>query len=112
MSETPLLCPKCRLEMAAETWEDVEIDRCGSCQGIFLDEGELSSLLRLRLGAEVDNLRYSSLSDMMDGLEATCPHCNVSMKPVTLHGVRIDRCPSCAGAFFDEGEVASLQLSE
>jgi len=98
--------------MTAETWEDVEIDRCGSCSGIYLDDGELQALLKARVGHEVDNLRYSTLSDMMDELQATCPRCEVPMAAVDMNGVRIDRCPSCSGAFFDEGEVASLQLSE
>jgi len=98
--------------MTAETWENVEIDRCGHCQGIYLDDGELQALLTRHLGQEVDTLRYSPLSDMMDDLPATCPRCDVGMEPASLHGVQVDRCPDCSGAFFDEGEVASLQLSE
>ena len=30
--------------MSVRTYEDVEIDKCGSCNGIFLDAGELEKI--------------------------------------------------------------------
>ena len=41
----PLLCPKCGSQMGADRIEDIEIDRCPTCEGIFFDRGELEQLL-------------------------------------------------------------------
>ncbi len=38
-------CPKCGSDLRPEKIEDVTIDRCSECQGIYLDRGELEELL-------------------------------------------------------------------
>lgn len=37
-------CPKCGLEMHSIPFKGVTIDKCFSCQGIFLDDGELEKV--------------------------------------------------------------------
>ena len=37
-------CPKCDGHLVELTYEDVQIDRCDKCNGIWLDAGELESL--------------------------------------------------------------------
>jgi hypothetical protein len=39
-----LQCPKCDGTLAAITFENVEIDRCNKCHGVWLDSGELELL--------------------------------------------------------------------
>jgi len=105
-----LRCPKCLdVTMDVELHEDVEIDRCPTCQGIFLDKGELEEILTLDLGHEMDASRASLLTDLQDDLSARCPLCRITMEPVEFHGTRVDICRSCGGAFFDEGEIARIQ---
>ena len=43
-----LRCPKCGGQMAEEELSGIMIDRCGSCQGIFFDAGELDLLLEAK----------------------------------------------------------------
>jgi hypothetical protein len=38
-------CPKCGHEMAEQKLDKVTVDRCGFCEGIFFDAGELEQLL-------------------------------------------------------------------
>ena len=38
-------CPRCDGKLHEETFEDVTIDRCDTCQGIWLDAGELENIL-------------------------------------------------------------------
>lgn len=38
-------CPKCGQELAAEECGDVEIDVCPSCKGLWLDAGELATIV-------------------------------------------------------------------
>ncbi|HET9482289.1 MAG TPA: zf-TFIIB domain-containing protein [Candidatus Polarisedimenticolia bacterium] len=40
-----LKCPKCGHDMSSRTLEGIEIEECGTCQGLFFDRGELDSLL-------------------------------------------------------------------
>jgi diguanylate cyclase (GGDEF)-like protein len=38
-----MLCPKCSAPMTIKTIDEVEIDLCSGCGGIFLDDGEFQS---------------------------------------------------------------------
>jgi len=38
-------CPKCGGDLAIEDYQGVEIDRCSDCSGIWLDPGEIESLV-------------------------------------------------------------------
>ena len=44
-SPAPLTCPKCESEMRPYERNGVIIDQCTGCRGIFLDRGELESLM-------------------------------------------------------------------
>lgn len=37
-------CPKCGMELSTITFRGVAIDRCYSCEGTWLDKGELEQL--------------------------------------------------------------------
>ena len=37
-------CPKCNVEMQIKNILEVDIDICPSCNGVWLDDGELSKL--------------------------------------------------------------------
>jgi hypothetical protein len=38
-------CPKCGSDLAETSHLGVSVDRCGSCEGVFLDAGELEAIL-------------------------------------------------------------------
>lgn len=42
-----LMCPNCQIGMKEITRESVLIDICPTCQGVWLDRGELNKLLTL-----------------------------------------------------------------
>lgn len=44
-----LNCPQCHLPMYAVPMHGASIDRCAECGGIFLDRGELETLVRAEL---------------------------------------------------------------
>lgn len=39
-----MCCPKCGHAMKTQVLQDLEIDMCTSCEGIFLDRGELETI--------------------------------------------------------------------
>jgi Zn-finger nucleic acid-binding protein len=43
-SRSPLICPRCRSLMDLERAEDVEVDVCLHCKGVWLDADELTGL--------------------------------------------------------------------
>jgi acetyl-CoA carboxylase beta subunit len=45
-------CPKCGSDLSEEKLHDVVVDRCGSCQGVFFDRGEMEALLLKDSGAK------------------------------------------------------------
>ncbi|MGQ9674998.1 MAG: TFIIB-type zinc ribbon-containing protein [Chloroflexota bacterium] len=40
-----MLCPICSVELAMTNRQDVEIDYCPKCRGIWLDRGELDKII-------------------------------------------------------------------
>lgn len=42
---TTLTCPKCNGEMRQYERNDVTVDQCTECRGLFLDRGELERLV-------------------------------------------------------------------
>lgn len=43
-------CPKCGMALEPLNLEGIEVDRCRSCNGTWLDEGELEQLARREPG--------------------------------------------------------------
>ena len=41
-----MCCPKCGGKMAEKKFENVTVDVCGSCGGIYFDAGELDMLIK------------------------------------------------------------------
>ena len=40
-------CPKCGMELTEIDYRDIKIDKCFSCEGVWLDAGELEALSKL-----------------------------------------------------------------
>ncbi len=38
-------CPKCGMDLTEIAVKEIKVDKCFSCEGIFLDKGELEALL-------------------------------------------------------------------
>ena len=43
-------CPKCGRNLFELDYQGIRIDQCSSCQGIWLDQGELETILKLDKG--------------------------------------------------------------
>ena len=39
-------CPKCGMQLEEIAFGDVRLDKCFSCEGLWLDKGELETILR------------------------------------------------------------------
>jgi hypothetical protein len=41
-------CPKCGMELIEIDYKGIKVDKCSSCEGIWLDAGELESISKLQ----------------------------------------------------------------
>jgi len=103
-------CPVCREPMIVLELNDVEIDFCQDCKGIWLDGGELEVLLE---GAEgkAQLLKSFTPADSVKEKSRGCPICLKKMEKVWSgedHQVMIDRCKKGDGIWFDDQELEDL----
>jgi len=107
-------CPVCKEPMIVLELNEVEIDYCSSCGGIWLDAGELGLLIEDQI--EKEKLLSSFYSDAgLTERSYKCPICSKKMNKVYVgenKDVLIDKCPDNDGLWFDKGELKEvLQLA-
>ena len=103
-------CPVCKEPMIVLELNEVEIDYCTSCDGIWLDGGELELLIEDEQERE---LLLSSFKKDSENREKPykCPICNKRMEKVYVgenNDVLIDKCSDNDGLWFDKGELKQV----
>ena len=103
-------CPVCKEPMVVLELEQVEIDYCLECSGIWLDAGELELLLES--GAAKDEVLDSFISDNeTKEKRISCPICLRKMVKVLCgkdKKVLIDKCRRNDGLWFDKNELYQI----
>ena len=105
-------CPKCKATMEAVVFEDVTVDRCTSCKGIWFDANE-QKILKSRKGADAIDSGDTAMGKRMDKItDIRCPRCNVPMirmVEVDEQPMDYEACTKCFGIFLDAGEFRHLK---
>ncbi len=110
-----LCCLKCTSVLDRSRIDDIEVDHCPSCGGLWLDHGEAERLTR-KMASDVDRLRRLVSTrpgppPIPSDVSAVCPACTSAMKEIPLGQIKIDFCTRCKGVFLDRGELdATLAL--
>lgn len=97
--------------MVAFELAGVEIDRCTSCRGTWLDGGELqliAGLAGVSAGALTAALIEAKTTRQS---QRRCPRCVRRLAGMDAGGLKpleIDRCPGGCGLWFDDGEMEQL----
>lgn len=114
-------CPRDRSPLNTELYEGrVEVDKCPSCRGMWLDRGELEAIqneserrhLHLRDPASDSVERSINEVAQLTAKDAKCPRCGASM---VAHDygfgsqIVIDSCPSGCGVWLDVGEIERIE---
>ena len=104
-------CPKCQGTLRRVQADDVELDQCDVCCGIWFDSGELPRILDRK---SVDALRRLPKNRVEDDTKrATCPRCKGEGKLVQVASLttdlHIDTCAVCGGQWLDGGELEILR---
>jgi len=104
-------CPICKNEpMIVLELNEVEIDYCLNCKGIWLDAGELELLLGSSTETE-EFLNSFNIDDQTKEKKLKCPICNKKMEKTLVIGdkkVRIDKCKANHGIWFESGELEDI----
>lgn len=95
--------------MLALEFENIEIDWCPLCAGIWLDAGELGLLLRGTPGLPDGTWLAAGRRG-----DRRCPLCHDRMHAAMAAGsdVEIDACPHRHGLWLDPGELEQLAHAE
>ncbi len=109
-----MICPTCHNVMIVVEHEQIELDYCPDCSGIWFDAGELALMLET---AEIEGSGLT-IANILSSSEATttekkrrCPICHQRMKKRTIGrepAVLIDACTEVDGLWFDGGEVHQI----
>ncbi|MCS5632524.1 MAG: zf-TFIIB domain-containing protein [Pirellulaceae bacterium] len=109
-------CPKCAALLSPLPAADVTLDKCHSCDGIWLDYSELKKLRESGAqGIEQDlEEQFGNPAAPMQNLDGylRCPSCEDSgLRSIYvsyIKPVRVDRCPSCYGMWLEKNELDTL----
>jgi len=107
-----MLCYRCNTVMKKILFNNELIDKCPYCNGIWLDSGEFESILYKLSKKTKEELRIKCIKEIKDeemGYNILCPKCKIGkLVRKKVYGIEIDRCKTCKGVFFDDGEFEKL----
>lgn len=105
------VCPKCDTQLFILKFQEIEVDFCHRCRGLWIDAGELEDLLR-RTGAHADDpllLFQQQTGSQAPGRQHLCPRCDRPLHEINVGtALTLDRCPASHGLWFDEDELQRL----
>ncbi|MBW4699743.1 MAG: zf-TFIIB domain-containing protein [Aphanocapsa lilacina HA4352-LM1] len=104
-------CPRCTdYELKTVKSDDIEVDQCPNCLGIWFDVSEMTALV------EKQNLDGIKLSGKPGGMRTivplNCPRDGTLMdmvNDVKAADIQMDVCPTCGGRWLDGGELDRLR---
>lgn len=104
-------CPVCKNAMITLELEDVEVDYCTDCGGIWLDAGELELLLGEPQKAK-QLLESFAVDSQSTEQKRNCPICDKKMEKIKVGSstpiLLIDKCRRGDGLWFDRGELQDV----
>lgn len=101
-------CPKCLAELGPMVLDNVRLEFCVGCRGLWFDDEESAFM------AELTNDFPNPQSARAEGKPTryACPHCKRRLEEVRFsppHQVMLDRCLSCHGVWLDRGELKKVE---
>ena len=103
-------CVTCKKPMVVLELQEVEIDHCLACGGIWLDAGEIELLVDSRPKADGLLAQLGEGRNRQPG-KRKCPICLKKMEIIIIgpeDKVRIDHCRRSHGLWFDRGELETV----
>ncbi|MFC1510669.1 M48 family metalloprotease [Candidatus Omnitrophota bacterium] len=127
-SGSELSCPKCHVPLIPVYYEGVIIQKCPTCRGNLVHEGDIQRIMiREEVGFSDDVVKMAEIvekqSEMFGSLKIDrspdkmykCPKCNhpkvkmIKSFYTEVYKVEIDRCFACGYVWFDDKELEVVQ---
>lgn len=119
-------CVRCETALSHVMVEDVEIDKCDSCGGLWLDAGEIRLLAEKQQAAAAGDAALQRTLERLSkgrasegpvpppaGETSRCPSCDGMLTFVVYEDTKLEQCHSCYGIFLDRGELdAAMEMVE
>jgi Zn-finger nucleic acid-binding protein len=102
-------CPVDTHTLITISIEDIFIEYCPKCFGIWLDFGELEKLLKKKISNK-KLLSNKEVPEYVNRMHKKCPLCkkNMIIKKDYNSNVYIDICNICSGIWLDTGELTKI----
>ena len=105
-------CPKCSNAMEIVRYQDIEIDRCTNCKGIWFDMLEHEDLKKISGSESIDSgsAELGKKQDKQGGI--ICPACDVPLINMVVSAqphISYEACTVCYGVYFDAGEFTDFR---
>ena len=97
--------------MAQNRRKGILLYSCLFCEGAWLPETSVTALYE-QASSGKKWAQVSALATESDESSSSvnCPCCvDTSLEIIEVHGIELDVCVSCAGVFFDMGELKALK---
>jgi Zn-finger nucleic acid-binding protein len=95
------------------TVDDLEIDRCPSCEGLWFDLRENEHLKAIKKSAQHVDCAPAEVGKKFDPIRNyICPACSGPMIKIAIPEqphIHVEQCAICCGTFFDAGEFTDFQ---
>lgn len=109
----PPQCPRCKEKLSPHTLEDLQVQVCTSCGGLWIGPQEFLEAVKKPPPRGIEDVVEGSLGKALwEESKLVCPACGFFMSKsryAYTSGVIIDRCQHCGGVWLDRGELARLR---
>jgi Zn-finger nucleic acid-binding protein len=108
--EISMNCVTCNEPMVVLELQDVEIDHCLACGGVWLDAGEIELLVDGKPESDKLLAQLGERQSRRPG-KRKCPICLKKMEIINMgpkNEVQIDHCRKNHGLWFDRGELETV----
>jgi Zn-finger nucleic acid-binding protein len=113
-------CVRCPgVALLVRHYEQVEIDQCPQCHGLWLDDGEIAHIVEIEQEKFDHELVVKAVEAAFTGVPSheieskeSCPKCQAQLMAINFaydSGVIVDRCPKGHGIWFDGSELDQVQ---
>ena len=101
-------CPRCDVDLKIEHHAGIEVDHCPSCNGRWLDHGELD---QLEATVASEDERRATVRYAERHSELNCPKCGKRMTAFNYraYNVEMDTCEDEHGFWLDAGEEGRVR---
>lgn len=109
-------CPRCNNSLSITALRginnDINVDSCNNCGGIWFDKGGLSKVDKIVEPVAIEFRHIPSMEKQMESIY--CPQCSPKVKMQKAAHPRdekviMDYCPNCNGIWLDKGELEAIQ---